>query len=556
MANEPGAAVLAIFDQLIDRVKQARPVRSDGKPLGGGVVYSMLTLGMPVDPDDYRKPWSPVGGAVAQGQTPPAAGAAGTPATPAGASAAPAADPKYARALEAAYKTAVLSNTLLQVTTDGSYLEYPTGRHLDSAYEGIISAMQPMPMPPISPEIQKQIDDAKKVLYDLDPDDGSISGKSKLYKKYEKNALDYALAKANYATAMADAKRDPAKAETWPMTSATYQNAVDDAYDTLKTEGAEKVERALDIIGSIGVSLQDHMIKKARQLFDVYNLGLAGVPAPIPYSFVNPSGWCDPEDDDDGWQSLEVTSNTVKQYATSNASSQSQFSWMKKSSSTSGGGGVTFGFVALGGSGGKSSAHSDSQDSSSSQSSNTFSNKTSNLHISLQYMLASIERPWLVSDLFYMRNWYMPGQKMNAVSDGTEANQANVSDINKLPLLPMIPQQMLLIRNVKITADWSNEDRKALTSAYSGDRSNTDSSSWNASGSAGVSLGFVNFGGTAGHSESKSEGKGSHWAANSGSVNLDTSFDQQTLTVKGTQVVAFLSDIVPACPPLDDPALA
>ena len=48
--NEPGAAVLAIFDQLINRVKQAVPVRSDDKPLGGGRVYSMMTLGMPVDP--------------------------------------------------------------------------------------------------------------------------------------------------------------------------------------------------------------------------------------------------------------------------------------------------------------------------------------------------------------------------------------------------------------------------------------------------------------------------------------------------------------------------
>ena len=64
--NEPGSAVLAIFDQLIDRVKQARPVRSDGKPLGGGMVYSMMVLGMPVDPEDYLRPWSPMGGSTLQ----------------------------------------------------------------------------------------------------------------------------------------------------------------------------------------------------------------------------------------------------------------------------------------------------------------------------------------------------------------------------------------------------------------------------------------------------------------------------------------------------------
>ena len=54
MANDPGSAALGIFDSLINRVKQAHPVRSDGKPLGGGVVYSMMTLGMPVDPRDYK----------------------------------------------------------------------------------------------------------------------------------------------------------------------------------------------------------------------------------------------------------------------------------------------------------------------------------------------------------------------------------------------------------------------------------------------------------------------------------------------------------------------
>ena len=132
MANDPGSAALGIFDSLINRVKQAHPVRSDGKPLGGGVVYSMMTLGMPIDPEDYLRPWSPTGGVSASdtgsaGAAPvmpaPVPGAApGAPAQP---------DPKFAKALESAFKTAELCNIMLQVTTDGSYLEYPTGRHLE-----------------------------------------------------------------------------------------------------------------------------------------------------------------------------------------------------------------------------------------------------------------------------------------------------------------------------------------------------------------------------------------------------------------------------------------
>jgi hypothetical protein len=103
----------------------------------------------------------------------------------------------------------------------------------------------------INPDAQKQIDEARKVLYELD-NDGNFLGKSKLYKTYEKNARDLAQAKANYATAMTAARSNPATAQVWPMASVTFQQAVDDAWNTLKSEGAEKVERALDIIGSAG----------------------------------------------------------------------------------------------------------------------------------------------------------------------------------------------------------------------------------------------------------------------------------------------------------------
>jgi hypothetical protein len=55
MDNEPGAAVLSIFDQLIDRIKQTSPKGSGGKPINTRV-YSQLTLGMPIFRDDYANP--------------------------------------------------------------------------------------------------------------------------------------------------------------------------------------------------------------------------------------------------------------------------------------------------------------------------------------------------------------------------------------------------------------------------------------------------------------------------------------------------------------------
>lgn len=545
MANDPGSAALGIFDALINRVKQAHPVRSDGKPLGGGVVYSMMTLGMPVDPEDYLRPWSPMAGAAAS-ETGQAAAAPVMPAPVPGAApgAPPAPDPKYAKALESSYKTAQLCNIMLQVTTDGSYLEYPTGRHLDSAYEGVLAGMQPLPMPPIAPAVQAQIDNSQKILYELDTD-GSILGKSKLYKTYSKNAAAYALAKANYAIAM-----QQAKAEIWPMTSATYQQTVDDAYDTLKTEGAEKVERALDIIGSVGVSMQDHMIKKARQLFDVYNLGLAGVPAPVPYTFIEPSGWCDPDNDDEGWQQLTVSSKDTQHYNSASAAQHGSFGWAGNSSSTSGSAGFLGFFSGAGGFSSNSSDH-DHHDAHDSASANAFRDTARDLEISLEYMLCTITRPGLVSDLFYMQNWYLVGQRAKSISDGTEANQANISDPAKLPFLPMIPQQFLVVRNVVISTKTWGDDGESLKSAYGGDQGSNSAHSF----SGNASFGFLGLGGSVSHSESHQQGQGSNWESNKGSNHLGTTFDGETLKIPGAQIIAFLSDIVPACPPLDDPTL-
>src|SRR5262249_26337530 len=160
-------------DQLINRIKQSQPVRSDDKPLGGGVLYSLLVLGQPVDPIDFTKPWTPQGDidvqdAVKQGALP-------APAPTDGSAAPPPPDPKSSRAPAAAVKPPTLCNPLLQVTDDGTYLEYPTGRHLDFAYNSIISAMQPVTSSePPDPKVEAAIDKARRILFKVD-DDGTIT---------------------------------------------------------------------------------------------------------------------------------------------------------------------------------------------------------------------------------------------------------------------------------------------------------------------------------------------------------------------------------------------
>jgi hypothetical protein len=210
------------------------------------------------------------------------------------------------------------------------------------------------------------------------------------------------------------------------------------------------------------------------------------------------------------------------------------------------------GFAAFGGSHSEAKASSQWQGSNHGEFQSSFKNTAKNLNISLEYALCTFIRPGIVSDLFYMKNWYLVNNKKNAISDGTIAGQVETDK----PLLPMIPEQMLVIRNVKIsTTEWGS-DGEILNSYYGQSSGDQQSSSSHTAGTGGVSLGFVSFGGSAGHDESHSSQQSQWGSTKTGSDHFGTTFDGETLCIPGAQIIAFLCDIVPACPPLDDPGLA
>lgn len=98
---------------------------------------------------------------------------------------------------------------------------------------------------------QQRVEDARRVLYNLDPVDGSIISKSKLYEMYEKNAAEYAKAKSDYALAYAKARSDATALQAWPLTATTYQQAVDRAWNAWISAGKNKIERALNTVASV-----------------------------------------------------------------------------------------------------------------------------------------------------------------------------------------------------------------------------------------------------------------------------------------------------------------
>jgi len=400
--------------------------------------------------------------------------------------------------------------------------------------------------------VQASINHANATLYTTD-EFGDIMP-TPIYAAYRRNAKTYAVAKATYAAAYAAAMSTPATQQVWPVQSATYQQAVDDAYNQLMAQGANQVELALSVLESVGIPIQDQLIAQAKKTYDAYNLGLAGsIPTTLPYSYINPTGWADPNNNDEGWQHLTVTQSSYQAYTQSGATTHNQGSWNTSSSSTSGGGAVSFGFVSVGAKGGSSNSSQGSQGSNQGSSQSGFSNSATGLTIDIDYMLCDIVRPWLFADLFYMKGWYCVNYDKNGISTGTAGDQLGITDPH---LLPMIPQQMLVIRNVTITAtDWGS-DGQLLNSYYNGAQQSSSSSSSNVTAGAMVSLGFVNFGGSVSHSQSQAGGQSSSWSAKNSSSYFKTTFDGTTLNIPGAQIVCFVSDIVPASAPLADPQLA
>ncbi len=270
-----------------------------------------------------------------------------------------------------------------------------------------------------------------------------------------------------------------------------------------------------------------------------------------PYAQVFPTAWCDPTADNIGWQKLHIEQDDYHAQSQSNSGSGWWNNFQSHSSSSSGGGAIGFGFFVAGAEGGSASSDTLAASQNWSWSNGAFHNDASNLTIDLEYGLVTIDRPWLVSDLFYLQNWYLTGYKKNAISDGTINGQ--VGDKDKL--LPMLPKQFLVIRNMKISAEDWGSDSHFLQSTYNSAKSQGHTSSGHVSGGGGFSLGFINVGGTASHGWSDSSASASGVGVSSSQSDYGWKFDGQSLEIRGAQIIAWLSDIVPACPAGDAPNL-
>ena len=139
--------------------------------------------------------------------------------------------------------------------------------------------------------------------------------------------------------------------------------------------------------------------------------------------------------------------------------------------------------------------------------------------ISAKLTLVRIMRPWLDMTLFRTDGWWLKGQPVGAVSNGA-------LDGNTAGMMPLIPVAFVVMSDVTITADFSEDDKKHIDSATSG--------------SASVGWGPFSVSGHYSHSDSKDMSK--------------ATFDGGSIRVPGMQIVAWISEITPISPPAVAPA--
>lgn len=127
----------------------------------------------------------------------------------------------------------------------------------------------------------------------------------------------------------------------------------------------------------------------------------------------------------------------------------------------------------------------------------TIQGTTENWSIQFRYCVVHLNRNWLNNTLLGLPNWYFPGVKAGFFSSGGTAQ------------FPLLPQAFLAIRDLRISAKWSEQDRKTMAQA-----------------------------------------------ASFGPFDLRSKVIQQNeVRADGLQIIAWISRRNPALPPMNDPAV-
>ena len=136
-----------------------------------------------------------------------------------------------------------------------------------------------------------------------------------------------------------------------------------------------------------------------------------------------------------------------------------------------------------------------------------------NLKLEAELIAVSIMRPWFSPLLLGMNGWWLNGFNKGDLSNGDPKNPKGK--------VPLIPTGFVLAKNLKITADFSSEDKKFISNSIST--------------KAEAGWGPFSFSGKYTHSDSKED--------------FEAKFDGGSLVFPGLQLIAWISTVPGVSPP-------
>jgi hypothetical protein len=275
----------------------------------------------------------------------------------------------------------------------------------------------------------------------------------------------------------------------WAILAPRLTSPVTSAWQDLQAAQPGRVETALATIGQDSASSLAKRFADARSQFDLTKRqGLWDPGTTWHWGQANPGNWFSPSA-----PGAQITLSSDKYYTSSHSSY----------SSWGGGAGLNLGFFSIGGSaGGSSSRQSVVSDSSS-------------LRLSFQVSRVEIYRPWFDFTLLSLSGWKVAGRAARAYSTG-------VINPNNHGIFPLVPTSFLVARNIQITANWGHSDLQTISNS--------------SHGGGGLSIGPFTIGGSG--------------TSSSYSSRYSSSFDGKTITSPGSQIIGWVSQVVPASPPL------
>ena len=431
-----------------------------------GLFVSFLPTGMPVDKADYFNPAAP------------------------GANVNP-------DSLNRLRKVCELTDKRLQYTAENTC--YLTNSLLSSTYRLIIGEASSIGLPPLTDEVLiQQLKDAYACLY-TDGDD--FSTKTPRYRNYLAAIKEWQKALIAYASGYQQMQVNPELEQSWPQVGMTLLQDITDALADISPV-RDKVENAQALIGAQTKDTAAAFIAAAKVNVDPnqgrFSMAVGGGLSVL-FTEILPSAWCDP--DAENWTQFEFDSAT------------SHFAEHSETTSWGGGGGLSFGFWSIGG----NSQHTESR--------TDLNIENDSLYVSFEYSIAEINRPWLDTLLFRLKNWFIPGQEAGTVSKGTgNTISASLADADSL-WLPAIPSQLILVKNLFISNSKFQEAYEASHSSLS----------------SGGSFGWGPF------------SISGHYSREEDNVTKDTYEGHNGLRVKGVQIIGWVNEVIPLSPKIAQP---